>query len=587
MQKCKEKFILHLKSSIKPKEKTQKQSTIKVLKMKYLLIIIFISFAFLAYGQVKKQKNITEIKEETFYYNLNIVNSNEQLEFHINLRYKSDSIHKVLLPFDYYGTPDLHQWVKLFEVDSGTKILEEGSNFRKVSPNEKGEVHIKYQIQFNPLELDKYSYAPNVSSSFFYMAGCQWMLPIHPLEKKANYNITMNGKDSDWVFYSSLSEDGNNIFLESSYEDLISAGFGGNSHTNSQVNFELQGTTYSVFINGDFHFDKEILFTQLKKTLGAEKLFFSDDEKSFYNITILPRTGLLAGASIPNLFYCFVDTNQSAENIQELIAHEYFHNWLPNKMYIPTLKGEYDFKHEWFHEGFTEYFSRKILYEKGIISKDYYVELLNTDLINIANNPSANESYNEIASRENYSSAQKKLSYYRGVLIALCWDYLLSKKGSSLKEMMLHLYTISKKSDGKISYEDIYNFGNKFSLNFKTDFEKYIIQGKTFELEKEAIEGYHLFNQTIKLFDPGFDVQKSAKEKIIQGVDPYGAAYQAGLRNGMTYMKRKNSNRWSNSWSENKPYIVTVFDNGQEKEIAFFPLGDLIETRLYQKNKLN
>jgi len=551
--------------------------------MKKLITLLLVVSTFLVLAKEKKPIDSIQINNNTFYYNLNVVNVDEHLEFHIDLTYKSDSIHKVLLPFDYYGTPDLHKWVKSFKVENGTELIEEGSNFRKVSPNANGEVHITYKIKYDPAKLDKYSYAPNVSNSFFYMAGCQWMLPIYPLDKKATYNISMNGKSSDWILYSSLSEETKNIVLESSYEDLISAGFGGNNNADSQVNFELQGTKYSVFINGDFKFNKEALFNDLKKTLKAEKSFFNDKEKSFYNITILPRTGLLAGASIPNLFYCFIDLNQSARNIQELISHEYMHNWIGNKIYLPTLKGEYDFKHEWFSEGFTEYYSRKILYNQSMIPKEYYVELLNKDLINIENNPSANESYKEIAARENSGAAQKKLSYYRGVLIALRWDHHLQEKGSSLKKMMLHLYSISKSTDGKISYSDIYNYGEKYTLNFKEDIEAYIINGKKLRLEPGAIVAYQITNQKIKLFDPGFDVQKSAKEKVIQGVNPKGQAYQAGLRNGMTYVKRKNSNRWSNSWSDDKPYLVTVIDNGIEKNIEFFPHGESITVQLYQR----
>jgi predicted metalloprotease with PDZ domain len=259
------------------------------------------------------------------------------------------------------------------------------------------------------------------------------------------------------------------------------------------------------------------------------------------------------------------------------------HNWIGNKMYLPTLKGEYEFKHEWFSEGFTEYYSRKVLYDQSLIPKEYYVELLNKDLVNIENNPSANETYEEIAARENFGSAQKKLSYYRGVLIALRWDHQLQGKGSSLKEMMLHLYSISKTSDGKISYSDIYSYGEKYTLNFKEDIEAYIINGEKLRLEPGAIVAYQIANQKIKLFDPGFDVQKSAKEKVIQGVNPKGQAYKAGLRNGMQYVKRKNSNRWSNSWSEKLPYTITVIDNRNEKTIEFFPYGETVTVQLYQK----
>ena len=558
--------------------------------MKTLLAIIIIYLVSFSNMENIVENEVNPIEKNTFYYNLNVVNIDDNLEFHVELKYKSDSIHNVLLPFDYYGTPNLHQLVKSFQVKNGTTILNEESNSRRISPNKPGEVHLQYQIKYNVDELDKYSYIPNVSNTFFYMAGRQWMLPIYPLGKKATYNIQMINKDSDWILYSSLAQNTDNIIVESSYEDLLSAGFGGNSNPNSHLNFELMGTKYSVFVNGDFNFNIKELSYELKKILTAEKFFFKeksffkDKSKSYHHITILPRVGLVEGASTPNLFNCFVDTNQSARNIQEVIAHEYFHNWLPNKMYLPTLKDEFDFKHEWFHEGFTEYFSRKLMYNQNLIPKEYYVKLLNNDLISILNNPSANETYEEIASRDNFGSAQKKLSYYRGVLIALRWDHQLQEKGSNLRNMMLHLYSISKITNGKISYNDIYNYGSRYALNFEEDINRFIIQGESLRLEPGAIVAYTIKNKKINLFYIGFNAQKSAKEKVIQGVEQKGPAYKAGLRNGMEYVMRKNSNRWSNSWSEKLPYSVTVIDNGKEKVIEFFPYGDSITIQLYQRN---
>ncbi|WP_437399096.1 hypothetical protein [Flagellimonas lutimaris] len=551
--------------------------------MKSILLILISTVIALSSFPKKKSTPISAIEKDMVYYNLKIVTVDDGLEFHVDLKYRSDSIHKVLLPFDYYGTPDLHQWVKSFQVENGTTITEVGSNFRKVAPNLNGEVHINYKIRYNPEELDKYSYAPNVSNSFFYIAGCQWLLPIYPLEKKLTYKISMKSDNPQWILYSSLSRQVDTITVESSYENLISTGFGGNMDASSQETFDLDGVNYSVFVNGNFNFDKADFFEQLKETIKAEKDFFSDKDQSFYHITILPRTGLLAGASIPHLFYCFVDKKESAGHIQDLISHEYFHNWLPNKMYLPTLRGEYDFKHEWLHEGFTEYFSRKILFEKRIISKKQLVELFNKDIISIRNNPSANESYLTIASRDNFGAAQKKLSYYRGPLLALRWDHQLSKKRSSLKKMMQYLYKNSRNSNGAISYENIFDYGKRFSLDFEQDIKDFIINGKNIPLEPNAFEGYRLTHRTIQLFYPGFDVSKSSKEKIIRGVDPNGPAHKAGLRNGMKYLKRENSNRWSNSWSGDKPYIVSVINNDHEKHIRFFPHGNKVDVRLYEK----
>ncbi len=525
------------------------------------------------------------LSDHTFFYSLYVATVDNELQFDISLGYKSDSTHIIQLPEDYYGTPDLYKWVTRITGTDGTRVIEIDNkpDSRKIMPNKNNEVHINYTIKYDPAVMDNYSYAPDVSSSYFYMAGCQWMLPIGPIDSAYNYRIKMTAADKNWTFYSSLSENTDNIEVETTFDDLISAGFGGSDESQTKESFMVGGNKVSLFIQGNYSFDKKDFIKNLKKIVTAEKSFFNDYDQPFYYITILPRTGLLAGASVPNLFYCFVDSAKQGRELYRLIAHEYFHNWLPNKINIPTKPGEYDFKLEWFSEGFTEYFSRNILIENDIINKEFYIDTFNGDIVSIANNPSANESYSEIAKRSIFGAAQKKLSYYRGALIALKWDNQLKRRGSSLKKMMLFLFKKASDSNGTISESDIYGYGKKYSLDFKKDIEHYIIQGRPIDILPDAFEGYQLKKEIIRLFDPGFDVRKSAREKIIQGVDTSGPAYKAGLRDGMKYVRRKNSNRWSNSWSETTPYSVTVLIEGKEKEISFFPSGKQKEVLLYKK----
>ena len=536
-------------------------------------------------GHTSKDSKLQPLEDNTFYYNLSVASINNELQFDISLAYKSYSTHIIQLPDDYYGTPNLYKWVTKISGTNGTSVIDVDNKpgSRRIIPNKTNEVYINYTIKYDPAVMDNYSYAPNVSPSHFYMAGCQWILPIGPIDSIYTYKIKMGAVDNNWTFYSSLSENNNNINVKTNFDDLISAGFGGSDESQIKESFVVGGNKVSLFIQGNYSFDKKTFIKNLKEIITAEKAFFNDYNQRFYYITILPRTGLLAGASVPNLFYCFVDSAKQGRELYRLIAHEYFHNWLPNKIYIPTKKGDYDFKLEWFSEGFTEYFSRKILFDNNIIDKEYYVNTFNSDIISIANNPSANESYNEIAERSQFGAAQKKLSYYRGALIALKWDSQLKRKESSLKNLMLFLFKKASDSKGTISESDIYDYANRYSLDFKKDIEKYIVQGKPIDILSDAFEGYQLKNERIRLFDPGFDVIKSVKEKIIRGVDTNGPAYKAGLRDGMKYVKRRNSNRWSNSWSETTPYSVTVITDEKEKEINFFPWGKQKELLLYKK----
>ncbi len=535
------------------------------------------------YGFAAKLGDSGSLKDNTYYYDLEIVHSGNDLQLDVSLAYKSDSTHFIRLPMDYYGTPDLHKWVTKVVGENETQVLDSDSNSRKIIPNKDNEVYLKYSIRYDPVELDKFSYAPNFASNFFYMAGCQWMVPTNPIEKSLTYKISMSTKIPNWTLYASLSQDVENIEVQSSFEDLISAGFGGSDSTQTSEIFEIEGSRVTVFINGNFSFNKEDLLEKLQQIIISQKTYFNDYDQPFYYITVLPRTSLLAGASIPNLFYCYVDPTVEEDKLIALIAHEYFHNWVPNAMHLTTPKGEYGFKREWFTEGFTEYISRQLLLEENIINENYFIEQLNNDIINIANNPSAYEAHMDIAKRKDFGAAQKKLSYYRGALIAQKWNTELKAKGSSIKELMRYLFEKAKNSEGKIEDTDIFDFGGRYNLDFRTDIEHYIDQGLPIQLPDNAFVNYQLKPAKINLFYPGFDVDKSAREKVIQGVDSLGPAFQAGLRNGMTYVSRRNSNRWSNNWSDEEPYTVTVLVEGTEENISFFPLGEPINVPIYQR----
>ncbi|HLP37964.1 hypothetical protein [Lacibacter sp.] len=548
--------------------------------MNIYLIIALLSFSqLITVNQLHAQNN-------TYHYVLKARPSAEGLYLDVSLNYTADSTHILHLPSDYYGTPDLHQWVINFKGVNGTQVLKKEAASREIIPDKRHEVHIEYTIKYDAKELDKYAYAPNVSPHYFYLAGCQWILPTNLIEQKNTYHIQLKSDKSDWVFYSSLAENTNDILLTCSFEEIISAGFGGSDATQDKHYFQLNGKKFSLFIQGDYKFDKSQVLQSFKSIITKQNSFLTDEDSSFYHITILPRSGLLAGASIPHMFYCFIDSNTRHRDLNQLVSHEYFHNWLPNKMNLKTAKGQYEFQREWFSEGFTEYFSRVFLYEMDLLTPDEFVETFNADIVSIKNNPSAVHSYAdivELAVKNQYGAAQKKLSYYRGALIALKWDYELKRKGSDLKEMMLFLFEKAKSAQHMLNDSDLFQYGRQYALDFEKDIQDYIINGNAIPLYETAFPGYTLVNREINLFYSGFDEQRSAKEKIIQGVDINGPAYRAGLRDGMQYVSRQNSNRWSNSWSKDKPYTVIIKQDTSEIPIHFFPEGRAVTVNVYTK----
>jgi predicted metalloprotease with PDZ domain len=123
-----------------------------------------------------------------------------------------------------------------------------------------------------------------------------------------------------------------------------------------------------------------------------------------------------------------------------------------------------------------------------------------------------------------------------------------------------------------------------YGIRARADFEQYILQGIPIVLASNALgPAYELREAALPSFDPGFSVGDTFKTHKVTGVVENGAAYRAGLREGMNLMRIENYNRFGNAWSPNKPMIVVVKINDRDQAIEFFPHGTPMRLMPYQR----
>jgi predicted metalloprotease with PDZ domain len=256
-----------------------------------------------------------------------------------------------------------------------------------------------------------------------------------------------------------------------------------------------------------------------------------------------------------------------------------FHDWLPNKMKIEQDEKYSGVRYEWFNEGFTDYFAPRILLEAGLITTKEFAKQINKAVLNIVDNPHRNETYEDFIAAvraRRFDSTYKKLSYYRGALIALNWDTQLRRAGGKrdLSDFIRQLYGLARKTDGKIPEKSFFGFAASYGIDARGDLERYIMRGEAIKVVSDArIDGFELRETERPLFDPGFSVEQTRKTGKISGVVKGSAAYDAGLRNGLELGRMENSNRFSNSWRDDKPLIVVAKVDGQERTFEFLPHG--------------
>lgn len=365
------------------------------------------------------------IEGETFHYRIKPIPISDRTNLEISFKIegvKASSV-AVKLPVDCYGTPKLFRFVTAFTGESGTTVQsgkDEGE--RLVQPNSQGEIYLKYVLSFDPQALADSTFSPNVGNSHFHVAGCQWMLRIGNEEEKRPHIIELVDAPKDWKLYSSLSANPAKFEGVVSLDDLDITAIGGGRKGFSQ--FLVREKPVSVFVRGKFVIPQNEIFAAVRKIVTLQRERFNDFNQPFYNVVVLPKEDNVAGTRIENLFVSFFKADVTREQLYVLLSHEMLHNWLTANIIKPP-KGEISLKYQWFYEGFTDYFSRRILLDAKLLTLEKFAELINRDIINIADNPNKNTTFQDLVKATQtgkFNQAFNKLSYYRGALIALNWD---------------------------------------------------------------------------------------------------------------------------------------------------------------------
>lgn len=521
------------------------------------------------------------IKDSTVDYEIKILPQKDRINLQIVVSYAvSGDSSFVSLPMDCYGVPNLHEYATEIKSLDGT-LLKPGihKNERIAIPDSSNIIKILYELSYNPTSLERYAFSPNVSANHFYLAGCQWMLPIDGITSIKQYNIRFTEYPKDWKLFNSISPTSDKIITRSSYEEMMTTAIGGVKKSDFEQ-YIIQNNFLTISIAGEYsNLSKGWIRESVKKIVTQQRNWFNDHTQPFYHVAINPKIGTIAGTAISNLFVCFIKPGISKKELNTILAHEMFHTWLGTKMYILPEKNETDFAYEWITEGFTDYLAAKILLEAKMMTDEEFIQKINTDLYNIADNPYKNFTLDSLVKKSDNIS--KKLGYYRGSIIAYKWDMAIQKLSNNkkgLKDFIIDLYTIAKTNNAAVSFEKFKHLALQYGIDAKRYMDNYIANGANLLLSQTEIpSNYRLINITKPSFDVGFSLQETFKTGIITGVNLNGPAYKSGLREGMKFTHIHNAGRFTNNWSAAQPLEIVVGLDEKEVKYSYFPHGKPIE----------
>ena len=439
-------------------------------------------------------------------------------------------------------------------------------------------------------------YRTRMDTSLFQMISRFGLLsPIKGEEKDeavALYRISFSGfREQGWQVMSSFGEgEGTFDYSGTMSEFLHSVVIAGRFQSLVR---EISGNRVGIAVVGEsWQFTANELADLVSSVVQAERDFFDDHSDAWYLITLTPlpqtspRETSLGGTALTNAYclYCTNNFTLSTDSDQPmkavfLLAHEYFHQWNGNK--IPSAGEDPDTY--WFSEGFTNYFTRKILLRSGIISKEQYIADLNQALQAYDANPLRLAANSEIQSGfwSNYDA--ERLPYQRGDMLAVMLDeqiQIRSQGRQSLDDVMLDMLRNPLKDKPTTSKSLFRRLKAYVDPDTMSRVEASILAGADVVMPESLAElKLKLAKASMQSLDPGFDVEKSREAKKAVDVIVSGNAYQAGLRDGHEIR------RFSIDSSLSPPIAeLTFIDNGVEKQVKYEALGAPYEIRIYSPN---
>jgi predicted metalloprotease with PDZ domain len=306
---------------------------------------------------------------------------------------------------------------------------------------------------------------------------------------------------------------------------------------------DIEGRPLVVAMRGDWSFDDAKFVDTAAAVVRAERAFWNDFEFPRYLISLIPNRlpgGSTGGTGLRNSFatHASKDFTVPGPAFEHLIAHEHLHTWIPRR--IGTM-GEHEAERYWFSEGFTDYFTHRLLLASGVWTLDDYAKALDGVILRYESSLARNAP-NAVVAAEFWSNpAAQRIPYFRGELVALRWSGAMAARGGSLEETLRELRrdTDATRDEPEARPEDLATNRLVAALR-KTlgpavdrDVAAFVDAGESIPVTSGFLGPcFHGERVSRPLFELGFDFPSSENRTVTHLVRG-SAAEKAGVREGM------------------------------------------------------
>jgi predicted metalloprotease with PDZ domain len=312
----------------------------------------------------------------------------------------------------------------------------------------------------------------------------------------------------------------------------------------------IPGGNVRVAIRGAWSFPEPKLVDDIAAIIGAQRDFWGDVDGPYFVSVIPLRTSpyniSVGGTGRFEGFALYGTGNADEGRLRRILAHEHIHNWIPARQGRAPEGADAPSVY-WYSEGFTDFYADRTLLRSGLWSLQDFASHLNEVLRNYDTSPVRQAPNGRIVSDFWSSQAVSDLPYQRGYLLAFIWDGEMRQAthgGADLDQVMFAMRDRYERAPPAAKPDLLANFETAAraltGVDVKPDIESFAIHGSAIEVPGNLFGPCAtLSTVTIPAFDLGFDAAGTAAKGVFSGVDPSGAAYRAGLREGMKRIARE------------------------------------------------
>lgn len=337
---------------------------------------------------------------------------------------------------------------------------------------------------------------------------------------------------------------------------------------------QVRGAPLRIAMNGQWPFTDDYFADTLASIAGAQYDFWRERAQP-YVVTLLQTDGPTSGGGTGRGagFAMFATPDFSPRDMIRALAHEMLHHWIPRRLGELPAEHEGEALEYWLSEGFSDYYTLRLLVNAGVWSAADFATALNVALKRYAGSPVRNAPNTRIAAEFWADSNVGQLPYDRGLLFAIYVDSKLrgaSNGVRTLDDVMRAMRGRFDRTPGPIrdAFVDVVA---EYGVDVRRELADSIDAGGDITLDADTFMPCGtVTSEDLPVFHRGFDVEATTRNQMrISGVDPELPAFRAGLRDGMTLLARE----FGTVGDATQEIGYRVSDQGVVRVIRYLPQG--------------